>query len=43
VNVEIKRIEETLQKVSDVGDYTLYRVVEDDEELVLESVVEEQG
>jgi len=41
--VEIKRIEETLQKVSDVGDYTLYRVVEDDEELVLESVVEEQG
>lgn len=41
--MEIKRIEETLQKVSDVGDYTLYRVVEDDEELVLESVVEEQG
>ena len=41
--MEIKRIEETLQKVSDVGDYTLYRVVEDDEELVLESVDEEQG
>lgn len=41
--MEIKRIEETLKKVSDVGDYTLYRVVEDDEELVLESVVEEQG
>jgi DNA-binding PadR family transcriptional regulator len=44
VFVEIKRIEETLEKVSKVGDYTLYKVVEDDEkESVLESAVEEQG
>jgi DNA-binding PadR family transcriptional regulator len=42
--VEIKRIEENLEKVSKVGDYTLYKVLEDDaEEVVLESTVEEQG
>lgn len=41
--MEIKRVEESLEKISELGDYTLYKVNNDDEPVVLESTVKEQG
>lgn len=40
--MEIKRVEESLEKISELGEYTLYKV-NDDEPTILESTVEEQG
>lgn len=41
--MEIKRVEESLEKISELGDYTLYKVSDDDEPTILEITVEEQG
>jgi len=41
--MEIKRVEESLEKISELGEYTLYRVSNDEEQNILESVVEEQS
>jgi len=39
--MKIKRVEESLEKISELGEYTLYKVNNDDEPIVLESTVKE--
>jgi len=41
--MEVKRVEESLEKVSELGDYTLYKVSDDEQPVILESTVKEQG
>lgn len=42
--MDIKRVQESLEKISDLNGHVLYKVKnEDAEETVLESIVEEQG
>lgn len=41
--MQIRIVNETLEKVSENESFTIYRVIEDAEQDLLESTVEEQG
>jgi len=41
--MEIKRVEESFEKISEIGKYTLYKVNNDEEQDILESALEEQS
>ena len=41
--MEIKRVVESLEKITELGKYTLYKVSNDDETTILECTVEEQS